>query len=996
MSAATGPVLLLKFFSGPHIGAEIPLRPGDMVLGSGESCDVILHDSTVAPQHALVVVPAGPGVPPALTLRTLDAPVLLLDPGAGPQDQAPAPEADPAAAQPAEGPRPFQGELAWAPSRAVMLGTTCMAWQVQGQPWGDIGPAAFLDAPDSRPAEQPPAQAAPEPAQAAPSIKARRLALLVLGLLALLYLTVTFSGGPDTHLAREMTRALADKGYGYLGVTQTSIGVTIQGEVPAAGDRKALWELAGGMDFPVFIDVKVREERAQGVRVALAVRGLFPHVALEDRDILLTGYFRDKLIEGAAKIWIAEDIRAIGQVRSSMVYAAQVWPLFRDALIRHALDELVVVRLHPGVVEVEGELDFEQRERLEQAKKEVCDALNSPIAFWDTLTAPGFSAEWNRSISSSHRSAFAPDPALAQLFRDAQELRATKGLSSAPALRAAPGASVARVTPVAPLETGATTAQADGIDLSKAPVLDNALGGVVALVPTEPDHSSVDVLRDDKGEVVRDEARRPLLEREGRILRDDEGTPITGHVAMTNPATPAPETPLSVLRDDKGEVVRDEAGRPLLERDGRVLRDSAGRPVPAPEALVGGGPVVVARDEAGHVLRDEQGRPLLARAGGPGAPGTAGAPGTEGTSGAPGDPGAQGTAGAPGAPGTPGAAGASGAPGAPGGLLLDEQGRPVPGHEAMIPDTRITAARDEADRVLCDEAGRPLLERGGETLRNSKGVLVPGRDDMFREGPAAVILEPDNTPVRDADERPLVVQALRDEQGEVLRDDQGTPVFPTVARDARGDVIRDDGGAPVLLGPLRDEQGRAVRDAQGALVPTVVARDAQGRAVRGEDGAPLVVAPRMDAQGRMIRDEQGRPEAPRIMTGADGRPARAADGALIQVPDDATEIGGDGSTAGASPQDDDAATRDYRQFGSGMGFADVQDKDEAPEDVLGGLTIVGVTLEPVPFISMKDGQKYFTGGRLPGGFIIREITAEKLVVERDGKVVTRVFERRDQ
>ncbi len=135
------------------------------------------------------------------------------------------------------------------------------------------------------------------------------------------------------------------------------------------------------------------------------------------------------------------------------------------------------------------------------------------------------------------------------------------------------------------------------------------------------------------------------------------------------------------------------------------------------------------------------------------------------------------------------------------------------------------------------------------------------------------------------------------------------------------------------------------------------------------------------------------------MTGADGRPARAADGALIQAPDDApdaTEVGTPGSAAGAAPQAGGNAASDYRQFGTGMGFADMQDKDEAPEDILGGLTIVGVTLEPVPFISMKDGQKYFTGGRLPGGFIIREITAEKLVVERDGKVVTRLFERRDQ
>ncbi|WP_028588048.1 type III secretion system inner membrane ring subunit SctD [Desulfocurvus vexinensis] len=1029
------PVILLKFFSGPHMGAEIPLRPGDTVLGSGESCDIILHDSTVATQHTLLVVPAGPEAPPALTLRTLDAPVLLLrpEPQAPGLDQPeePAPEKDKAAPAPDEGPRPFQGELRWGPARAVMLGTTCMAWQVQGQPWGDIGPAAFLEETGPRPGQEPGAEEpGAQPAPAVPGARARRLVLLALGLLALLYLSVTFSGGPDTHLAREMGRVLKDKGFEYLTVSQTSIGVTIQGEVPEAGHRKALWELAGGMSFPVFIDVQVREERAQGVRVALAVRGLFPHVALDAQDVLLTGYFRDKLIEGAAKIWIAEDIRTIGEVRSSMVYAAQVWPLFRDALIRHELDELVVVRLHPGVVEVEGELDFEQRERLELAKKEVCDALNSPVAFWDTLTAPGFSAEWNKSISSSHRSAFAPDAGLAQLFRDAQELRASKGLSSAPALRAGPGASVARVTPVAPLPAGEPAPGPGHIDLSKAPVLDNALGGVVALVPTEPDHSSIDVLRDEKGKVVRDEDKRPLLEREGFILRDDEGRNITGHEAMTAVPAPAPDAPIAALRDEQGEVVRDEQGRPLLERGGEVLRDTRGHPVPGPEALADGAPVIVARDDKGQVLRDAEDRPLLERkperlrdeAGRP-VPGPEvladGAPAVvaRDEQGAPvlqregqvlhDERGRPVPAPEAVAPGTPVAAARDdkgevvrdtlGRPllERPGGLLRDEQGQPVPGHEAMVPDTRITVARDEEDRVVRDDKGRPLLERAGDILRDSKDRPVPGRDDMFREGPAAVILERDGSPVQGADQAPLVVQALRDETGDVLRDEAGTPMFPTVARDAKEEVLRDEGGTPVLLGPLRDDQGRVVLDAERAPVPTVVARDPQDRVVRDAGGAPLVVAPRMDAQGRIVRDEEGRPVAPRIMTGADGRPARAADGALIQVPEDATDVGADATAPAAGPQAPVDPAKDYRQFGSGMGFADEQDKDAAPEDILGGLTIVGVTLEPVPFISMKDGQKYFTGGRLPGGFIIREITAEKLVVERDGKVVTRIFERRE-
>ena len=971
--AQAGPIIL-KFFSGPHMGAEIPLVPGDVVVGSGESCDVILHDSTVARQHVHITVPAGPGTPPVLTLRTLDAQIALMHAAAAaPPAQAAEGEAGEDAGAQAEpeaedGLQPFEGEMRWGAAQPVMLGTTCLAWQLEGESWGDIGPAAFLDERRHKPAEgaAPEAEAeaeAPEATFKPRSERARRIFKIFAAVAVVLFLTVTFSGGPDTHLAEEMADALEEAGYDYLSVEQTAIGVTIQGEVPMQGDRKALWQLAGTMEFPVFIDVHVREERAQAVRVALAVRGLFPQVDLDDKDIVLTGYFRDKLIEGAAKIWIGEDIRHIGEIRSSMVYAAQVWPVFRDALIRHELNDLVVVRLHPGVVEVEGELDFEQRESLEQAKKETRETLNSPIAFWDTLTAPGFSAEWNASINSSRRSAYAPDAALAQLFRDTQALKGASQFAPAPALKATPGAAgITTITPTSPFEGGLAAGTPEGgVDLGNAPSMDNALGGVVSLVPTEPDHSAVTAARDERNNVRRDDEGQPLLDREGQIVLDDDGKPIPGHPAIIGGES------FTVARDEEGNVVRDEEGRPVLahagdvqrDEEGRILRDeegnplagaqgevlldAEGRPVVGTEEMIGDEPIQIARDAQGNILRDAGGNMALER---------------------------------------------------DGEILRDADGNLVPAPKAMIGDAPVRAARDAEDRVLRDEEGHPVLERGGEILRDEGGEPVTGRDDMFRDAPSAVILGEDGEPVLDKDGKPLVVEALRDETGAVLRDKDGNPVFPTVARDKDGNVIRDAEGNPVLLGPLKDAEGRIVRDADGNPIPTVIARDEQGNIVYDEQGNPLVVAPAMDEQGRVLRDAEGNVVAPRVLTGADGKPARAPDGSLILVPGDANDVGEGADDAGSKTEGKAGESLDYKQFGAGMGFADAFDKDAEPVDVLGGLTIIGVTLDPVPFISMKDGQKFFTGGRLPTGFIIREISTEKLVVERDGQVVTKIFERR--
>ena len=50
--------LILKVFSGPHVGAEILLNDGNTVIGSGDDCDVILQDQLLADRHVCVHVDA--------------------------------------------------------------------------------------------------------------------------------------------------------------------------------------------------------------------------------------------------------------------------------------------------------------------------------------------------------------------------------------------------------------------------------------------------------------------------------------------------------------------------------------------------------------------------------------------------------------------------------------------------------------------------------------------------------------------------------------------------------------------------------------------------------------------------------------------------------------------------------------------------------------------------------------------------------------------------
>ena len=53
----SAPAVALYVFSGPHLGARLELAEGSWVLGSDDSCDIIL--SGLAPRHALLEAAAG-------------------------------------------------------------------------------------------------------------------------------------------------------------------------------------------------------------------------------------------------------------------------------------------------------------------------------------------------------------------------------------------------------------------------------------------------------------------------------------------------------------------------------------------------------------------------------------------------------------------------------------------------------------------------------------------------------------------------------------------------------------------------------------------------------------------------------------------------------------------------------------------------------------------------------------------------------------------------
>lgn len=55
-SSSAAPAFLLKVMSGPHQGAEMTLKDGEYLLGSDHSCDIVLNDILLSPQHLRLII----------------------------------------------------------------------------------------------------------------------------------------------------------------------------------------------------------------------------------------------------------------------------------------------------------------------------------------------------------------------------------------------------------------------------------------------------------------------------------------------------------------------------------------------------------------------------------------------------------------------------------------------------------------------------------------------------------------------------------------------------------------------------------------------------------------------------------------------------------------------------------------------------------------------------------------------------------------------------
>ncbi len=386
---ATG-AIRLRVFSGPHQGAEIVLPSGEHLLGSDDSCDIILGQGVVSPRHALVrVIPVQDDqVRTQADIRPVDDAVLI--------DQSPV-SAD--------------GSL-WNPGSPCLLGSTMLAWlpaEATAEAWRELiarfsrptdgtdRQAAPIPAPEDPAADdnaqQPPtelanantmstAPASPHPGRrTAGKIIRALVVLLCLGSLAVSY---EFSTRPAGVSQQELTEILKENGFTGLLVQRDGDILEVRGDVTDDHERARLLRLAQSLHSPVQLDVHVRADRIEAIAFAFNSQGLFPEIIKSEKDngYRVRGYMRGSQTEEFAFATALEDFPAAARplLIRDIVHADAVDEALRPLLARAGMD-FVSAEYHPGLVIFPGSFSEAQRSVLETVMSETQQALGVPVPY---------------------------------------------------------------------------------------------------------------------------------------------------------------------------------------------------------------------------------------------------------------------------------------------------------------------------------------------------------------------------------------------------------------------------------------------------------------------------------------------------------------------------------------------------------------------------------------------------------------------------------------
>ena len=367
--------IALRIFAGPHLGAEIILPEGSHVVGSGDSCDIILHDSSVAARHACLEIR-----PDSVRVRPLDGEVLLNDASLG-------------------------EEASFPPRTPCFMGLSCFAWErlenAGAESWRAVTEALIPRQSSRSSAEEVPQDEVREdvdevtdankvdafPLSAEQEVVPEKRSFwghllgLCLAVLCLCGLLITWQAPRPDRVKQQqfLTKILQDAGFFHLMVRNAEEGIVVEGFLKDDEERGKLVKLVQKVHFPVGISVKVGADRFNAVTAAFNSRGIYPEIRKDVKGgMLVSGYIRDAIAEEWAFNLVQEDIPGFTATRH-IRHANDVEAVLAPLLRAEGLEKSTQRRYLSGILEIAGNFDEQQHRALQQALDQTRKELDIPL-----------------------------------------------------------------------------------------------------------------------------------------------------------------------------------------------------------------------------------------------------------------------------------------------------------------------------------------------------------------------------------------------------------------------------------------------------------------------------------------------------------------------------------------------------------------------------------------------------------------------------------------
>lgn len=358
---------ILKILSGPNAGAEVELPPGDIVIGNGDECDIILADSAMAARHVLLRL-AEQGV----TATPLDG-VVVVDGN------------------------PLQAEGAVINDFVLFtIGGTHICLGPANAPWPSIALPSLVERSETAPSSPDDAQVATTPLQVAPSPlqmpenqpaarapAARRLVPVLASIVVILVLAGAFLLGrgevPSTPGSRVAQR-LRQQGFSELHVVEAEGAVTISGTIETRSRRQLLDDTLAGIVPEPKLQINVTEDMASSLQTSAAKQGMTLKVAnIGGNTLRVTGYLRDEAAMSQFTM-LSEAIRKnVADIRMQTTDWKTLEPEIVRILKSRGLKGRMSMTPEPYSITVAASLTSDERNRWDEMRNELADLLQAPL-----------------------------------------------------------------------------------------------------------------------------------------------------------------------------------------------------------------------------------------------------------------------------------------------------------------------------------------------------------------------------------------------------------------------------------------------------------------------------------------------------------------------------------------------------------------------------------------------------------------------------------------